>query len=266
MKSGVFQIMTRDIWPSVCLCTCVCMCLCFCSSSLFCLTCFRGNFSGGTSAKDKGHWGHREWFLCSSGFQIIQGWYKGAFCHSLSPCPSLSLSFHSVSYWISLSAVLGRLSRDSPDQIKHSYSAPFVPTWDGFISRSTVLHLQSGSTHTKATAGNSHHLPPSLSLSLSPFWLCRCRKNIEVIIEMFLSLKEQELDLLRLMAVLKRQATTCDSKATQTFGTHLGEYDKGQDPCGWTKPASLGLDRLQIECGHHTSHFLSSSSLSHTLL
>lgn len=167
MKSGAFQIMTRDRWPRMCLCPCVRMCLCCCSQSPFCLTCFRGNFSGGTSAKDKGHWGHREWFLCSSGFQIIQGWYKGAFCLSSFPCPSLSLSFHSVSYWISLSTVLGRLSRDSPDQIKHSHSAPFVPTWDGFIRHSTVRRLQSGCTHTKATAGNSRPLSPSLSFSLS---------------------------------------------------------------------------------------------------
>lgn len=48
------------------------------------------------------------------------------------------------------------------------HSAPFVPTWDGFIRRSTVRRLQSGSTHTKATAGNSHPVSPSLCLSLPP--------------------------------------------------------------------------------------------------
>jgi len=75
------------------------------------------------------------------------------------PAPH-SLAFHSVFYWISLSAMLCRLSRDSPDQIKHSHSAPFVPTWDRFIRRSTVHRLQSSSTHTKATAGSSHPLSP----------------------------------------------------------------------------------------------------------
>lgn len=125
--------------------------------------CFRGNFSGGASAKDKGHWGHREWFFCSSGFQIIQGWNKGAFCLSFSPCPSLSLAFHSISYWISLSAMLCRLSRDSPDQIKHSHSAPFVPTWDGFIRRSTIPPPPKRQHPHKS---HSRQQPSSVSLSL----------------------------------------------------------------------------------------------------
>lgn len=158
MKSGAFHSMTREGWP--CVPVFICVCLLLFIASLLCNMCFRGNFSGGASAKDKGHWGHRERFLCSSGFQIIQGWYKGAFCLSFSHFPSLSPSFHSVSYWISLSAMLCRLSRDSPDQIKHSHSAPFVPTWDSFIRRSTVRCLQSNSTHTKATAGNSRPLSP----------------------------------------------------------------------------------------------------------
>ena len=121
MKSGAFQKRTREGRCCVCVSGHVCTLLFI--APLLCNMCFRGTFSGGASAKDKGHWGHRKWFLCSSGFQIIQGWYKGAFCPSFSPFPSLSLSFHSVSYWISLSAKLCRLSRDSPDQIKHSFSA-----------------------------------------------------------------------------------------------------------------------------------------------
>lgn len=141
--------------------------------------CFRGNFSGGASAKDKGHRGHREWFLCSSGFQIIQRWYKGAFCLSFSPCPSLSLYLFNLSFIEFPFASLRRLSRDSPDQIKHPHSAPFVPTWDGFIRRSGVCRLQSGCTHTKATAGYSR--PPCLSVFLFPspclsisFYPCGC--------------------------------------------------------------------------------------------
>lgn len=47
---------------------------------------------------------------------------------SLSLSDPHSVAFHSVSYLISPFAMLCRLSRDSPDQIKHSHSAPFVPT------------------------------------------------------------------------------------------------------------------------------------------
>lgn len=107
----------------VCLCAPGHVCTLLFTAFLLCNVCFRGSFSGGASAKDKGHWGHREWFLCSSGFQIIQGWYEGAFCLSFSPFLSFLLSFLPVSYWIYLPAMLCRLSRDSPDQIKHSFSA-----------------------------------------------------------------------------------------------------------------------------------------------
>lgn len=88
------------------------------------------------------------------------------------------------------------------------HSAPFVPTWDGFIRRSAVQRLQSGSTHTKATPRQQ----PS-SVSFSPFWLCRCRQNTKVIIGA--SPKEQEFNLLGLRAVLKRKSTTCDSSPTR---------------------------------------------------
>lgn len=133
--------MTGDGWPCE-LCTFMCVfldiraCFLFIGSHL-CYMCFRGNFSGGASAKDKGHWSHWEWFLCSSGFQIIQGWYKGAFCLSFVAWSSLSPSFHSVSYWIFLSTLLGRLSRDGPDQIKHSHSVQFVQT--EIVSSDTLL-------------------------------------------------------------------------------------------------------------------------------
>jgi len=60
---------------------------------------------------------------------------------------------------------------------------------------------------------------------------------------------EQELDLLGLMAVFKRWATTCDSKPTQTFGTYGGESDKGQDPRG----CSL-LCTASVRSGRDTLH------------
>lgn len=53
---------------------------------------------------------------------------------------------------------------------------------------------------------------------------------------MLLSLKEQELDLLGLMAVFREQATTCDSKPTKTVGTYCSESDKGHDPVGSSLP------------------------------
>lgn len=201
MKSSTFQRMTWDGWPCVCLCVSRHVCILLFIAFLLCNMCFRGSFSGGASAKDKGHWGHREWFLCSSGFQIIQGWYKGAFCLSFSPFLSRLLSFLSVSYWIYLSATLCRLSRDSPDQIKHSFSAvcfrPETVSSDAPLFSASKAAAPTQKPH-QATAALC--LPPSVSLS--PLWLCRCRQNTEVIIET--SLKEQELDLLGLKAVLKR--------------------------------------------------------------
>lgn len=146
------------------------MCVLFCvrafvHSFLLCNMCFRGNFSGGASAKDKGHWGHRERFLCSSGFQIIQGWYKGAFCLSFSPGPSLSVRF-SLCLLLNFplcNAVPSVQRQPRPNQT-FPFSAVCSQPETGFIRRSTVRRLQSGSTHTKATAGSS--LP--LFLSLSP--------------------------------------------------------------------------------------------------
>lgn len=77
---------------------CVCVfqaCACHCSRAFFFLffwnMCFRGSFSGGASAKDKGHRGHRERFFCSSGFQIIQGRGEGASRPSFSPSSHSSL-------------------------------------------------------------------------------------------------------------------------------------------------------------------------------
>lgn len=65
-------------------------CARLCSRAFFCWNmCFRGSFSGGASAKDKGHRGHRERFFCSSGFQIIQGRCEGASRPSVSPFLSL---------------------------------------------------------------------------------------------------------------------------------------------------------------------------------
>lgn len=141
--------------------------------------------------------------------------------------------------------MLCRLSRDSPDQIKHSFSA----VCSDLRRFHQTLHCSPPPKRQHPHKSHSRQQPSSVffSLSLPPsLWLCRCRQNTEVIIEM--SLKEQELDLLGLMAVLKRQATTCDSKPAQAFGTHPGESDKGQDPCGcsldWTKPICPGLGRL----------------------
>lgn len=173
--------------------------------------CFRGNFSGGTSAKDKGHWGHREWFLCSSGFQIIQGWYKGAFCLSFPRAPhslylfTLSLiEFPSLQRWPSVQR-----------QPRPNQTFPFSAVCSNLRRFHQALHCSPPPKrqHPHKSHSRQHHplspslasLSPSDSLSLSsPLWLCRCRKNTEVIIEMFLFLKKQELDLLGLMAVLKR--------------------------------------------------------------
>lgn len=58
--------------------------------------CFRGSFSGGASAKDKGHRGHRERFFCSSGFQIIQGRREGASRPSFSPFSPSLIEFPSL--------------------------------------------------------------------------------------------------------------------------------------------------------------------------
>uniref|UniRef100_A0A672Y6P7 Arginine/serine-rich coiled-coil 1 n=1 Tax=Sphaeramia orbicularis TaxID=375764 RepID=A0A672Y6P7_9TELE len=55
MKSGAFQNMTRDGWPSVGLCTIMCVCVsghscaCFCSSAPICVTCV----SEGTSLEEQ---------------------------------------------------------------------------------------------------------------------------------------------------------------------------------------------------------------------
>lgn len=126
MKSGPFQRMTGDI----CVCSRrVCVPL-FTGWNM----CFRGSFSGGASAKDKGHRGHRERFFCSSGFQIIQGRRQGASRPSFSPF--LSLLSPSLIEFPSLK--WARLSGDGPDPITHSRQRPSGPTPGGSARRCGV--------------------------------------------------------------------------------------------------------------------------------
>ncbi|KAF3847726.1 hypothetical protein F7725_020754 [Dissostichus mawsoni] len=100
---------------------------------------------------------------------------------------------------------LCRLSRDSPDQIKHSFSA----VCSDLRRFHQALHCSPPPKRQHPHKSRSRQQPSAirrlpLSVSRSPRWLCRCRQNTEVIIEMFLSLKEQELDLLGLMDVFEK--------------------------------------------------------------
>lgn len=152
-------------------------CARLCSRAFFCWNmCFRGNFFGGASAKDKGHRGHREWFFCSSGFQIIQGRGEGASRPSFSPflslfCPALiefpSLDCHAPSVPRRPRpnhTFLPAPVRSEPRQLRQA------------LWRSTGLW--SGGQNTKATAGDSQ-APPSTNASTGHLndWStgCGCR-------------------------------------------------------------------------------------------
>lgn len=96
-----------------------------CSRAFFCWNmCFRGSFSGGASAKDKGHRGHRERFFCSSGFQIIQGRREGASRPSFSPC--LSLFFPSLIEFPSLDCHVPSVPRQR--RPNHTFLPVLVPS------------------------------------------------------------------------------------------------------------------------------------------
>lgn len=93
MKSGPFQRMAGDMGVSACVPGVRAPLF---TGFLLLNMCFRGSFSGGASAKDKGHRGHRERFFCSSGFQIIQGRREGASRPSFSPFSPSLIEFPSL--------------------------------------------------------------------------------------------------------------------------------------------------------------------------
>lgn len=200
--------------------------------------CIRGSFSGGASAKDKGHRGHRERLLCSSGFQIIPGRHQGAFSPPPPPT-SLSLAI-SISYWICLAVMpppsVQRQPRPNQTFIQRS---PFVssPNPETVSSDAQLLSaFRSGGTRTKATARPP---PPPLQSSCprppppnKPSGLDRCRQNTKVINGA--SPKERGFNLSRPRAVFwkeARQHATSETRADDSWLRVLPSL-KGQGPRG----------------------------------
>lgn len=108
------------------------------------------------------------------------------------------------------------------------HSAPFVPTWDGFIRRSAVQRLQSGSTHTKATP-RQQPSSVSLPLSLSPPSGCAdADKTQKSLLERLQRSKNSICWGSGLFWKESRQHVTAVLHGW--FGSHPGESDKGQDP------------------------------------
>ncbi|MEQ2298188.1 hypothetical protein AMECASPLE_002657, partial [Ameca splendens] len=118
---------------------------------------------------------------------------------------SVSLSVqapHSLSFYFFLLLFLlnfalcdaaHRLSRDGPDQIKHSYSMPFVPDPRRFHQNFSTA----AAPQTKATAGGSAPVSPTLCTSL-PCRRSGCSDADQMqrsLLKCFCPLKELELDL-----------------------------------------------------------------------
>lgn len=125
---------------------------------------------------------------------------------SLFPLP-LSLSVFSLC--LLLNFPLYSAGPSVQRQPRPNQTFPFSAVCSNLRRFHQALHCSPPPKRLHPHKSHSRQQPSSVSLSVflslsSPLWLCRCRKNTEVIIEMFLSLKEQELDLLGLKAVLKR--------------------------------------------------------------
>lgn len=154
-------------------------CARFCSQAFFCRNmCFRGSFSGGASAKDKGHRGHRERFFCSSGFQIIQGRREGASRPSFSPF--LSLVSPSLIEFTSLHCHMPSVRR-RPRPNQTFTGAPGVATRGGSIRRRGVRAPPERRKHKSSRRQQPRSVSPLLHTHQQTYFR-RHRKNSLVFI------------------------------------------------------------------------------------
>lgn len=171
MQSGASQRMTWD--GQLCrvyVCVLLDMCAHFCSQPFFCVMCV----SEGVSLEEQVRRIKDIEAIESDSF--VPQAFKSSRDDMKVRSASLSLPSSHSCYLFSPSLIeftslqCYAVCPETAQTKSNIHSAPFVPTWDGFIRRSTVQRLQSGSTHTKATPGSSHPLSSSLCLSLSPLW------------------------------------------------------------------------------------------------